>query len=70
MIYDIYCDFDIEKHKQTYINYLEVMILRDGTIVYAVPSHQMKAEQLCCEQLGITQKDFLLCVRPNTILIV
>ena len=57
MAYDIYCDFDIEKHKQKYINYLEVMILQDGKIVYAVPSHQMKAEQLCCGRLGTTTKE-------------
>ena len=30
--YNLYCPFDIEKHKQTYINYLEVVILADGTI--------------------------------------
>ncbi len=57
MAYDIYCDFDIEKHKQTYINYLEVMILRNGTIVYAIPSHMEKAKQLCCEQLHITLEE-------------
>ena len=43
MEFDIYCDFDIEKHKETYTNYLEVLILENGTIVYAIPSHQMKA---------------------------
>ena len=64
MAYDIYCDFDIEKHKQTYINYLEVLILEDGKVVYAIPSHQMKAESLCCEQLGITQKELsAMCPR-------
>lgn len=56
MAYDIYCDFDMEKHKQKYINYLEVLILEDGKIVYAIPSHQMKAEQLCCEKLGISKQ--------------
>lgn len=59
MPYDIYCDFDIEKHKQTYIDYLEVLILRDGTVVYAVPSHQAKAEQLCCEQLNVTHDELI-----------
>lgn len=56
MAYDIYCDFNIEKHKQTYISYLEVLILEDGRIVYAVPSHQMKAEEICCEKLGISRE--------------
>lgn len=64
MKYDIYCDFDIEKHKQTYIDYLEVLILENGKVVYAVPSHQTKAEQLCCEKLGVTHKELLkICPR-------
>lgn len=40
MHYDLYSDFDIEKHKQTYVNYLEVIITEDGVVHYAVPSHQ------------------------------
>lgn len=40
--YDLYSPFDIEKHKQTFINYLEVVILSNGEIQYAVPSHMEK----------------------------
>lgn len=40
--YDIYSKFDLQKHKQTYINYLEVIVLSDGSVEYAVPSHQEK----------------------------
>lgn len=32
--------FDIELHKQIFIDYLEVMIDTDGIVHYAVPSHQ------------------------------
>lgn len=32
--------FDIETHKQFFHGYLEVMVAPDGTIEYAVPSHQ------------------------------
>lgn len=32
--------FDIATHKQYFVDYLEVMIAPDGTIEYAVPSHQ------------------------------
>jgi rubrerythrin len=39
-MYDINSEFDIEKHKQTFLNYLEVMIDRRGKVHYAVPSHQ------------------------------
>ena len=38
--------FDIETHKATFTNYLEVVILEDGTIEYAVPSHQEKLKQI------------------------
>lgn len=54
--YDVYCEFNINKHKATYTNYLEVLIKEDGKVVYAVPSHQMKAEELACEKLGISKK--------------
>ena len=37
--YTIYSKFDLEKHKQTFINYFEAFILPDGTIEYAIPSH-------------------------------
>lgn len=32
--------FDIETHKDTFVHYLEVCIESDGTVHYAVPSHQ------------------------------
>lgn len=38
--YNLYCKFDIQKHKETYKNYLEVIIDEEGSIHYAVPSHQ------------------------------
>ena len=57
--YNLYCPFDIEKHKQTYINYLEVVILADGTIEYAVPSHQEKAISLACKKLHCDRDYFI-----------
>lgn len=38
--------FDIETHKKTFINYLEVVISPDGVIEYGVPSHNAKLEQI------------------------
>lgn len=49
--------FDVEVHKQTFINYLEVIIKEDGEIVYAVPSHQEKLIELSCEKLGISRDE-------------
>lgn len=34
--------FDIETHKKTFIDYLEVIIKPDGIVEYAVPSHMYK----------------------------
>lgn len=40
--YSIYSEFNLEKHMNTFINYLEVIMLPNGKIEYAVPSHQEK----------------------------
>lgn len=57
--YSIYCDFDIEQHKKKYGNYLEVLIEKDGRIVYAVPSHQEKAIELACQKLGVSRQELM-----------
>lgn len=36
----LHSPFDIEVHKATFVNYLEVCIDPEGTVHYAVPSHQ------------------------------
>ena len=38
--------FNVDVHKKTFINYLEVIIKPDGTIEYAVPSHMMKLTEI------------------------
>ena len=53
--YNLHSAFDIEKHKQNFINYLEVLIDEDGTIMYAVPSHQEKAAALACKRFNINR---------------
>lgn len=55
--YDVYCNFDLDKHKQKYVNYLEVMIEEDGTVRYAVPSHQEWAIGAACRKLGIDRDE-------------
>lgn len=42
----LYSPFDVNVHKETFINYLEVIIKSDGTIEYAVPSHMMKLTEI------------------------
>ena len=45
-VYDLYGEFDLEQHVAHYYHYLEVVILPDGTVEYAVPSHQEKLIQI------------------------
>lgn len=60
--YDYYSPFDLKKHKETYIDYLEVVILEDGTVEYAVPSHQLKLMAIAEKKLGKTREEILdLC---------
>ena len=55
--YSVYSEFDIEKHKETFVNYLEVLIQKDGHVMYAVPSHQELAIRLACENKGWTRDE-------------
>lgn len=57
--YSIYSEFDLEQHKEKYVNYLEVLIEEDGHIVYAVPSHQEKAVELACRKFGVSRRELL-----------
>lgn len=45
----LHSPFDVKTHKENFIDYLEVVILEDGTIEYAVPSHTAKLEGLIGE---------------------
>ena len=49
----LHSPFDIDTHKDIFINYLEVVILKDGTIQYAIPSHQEKLMKLACQALNL-----------------
>lgn len=51
--------FDIETHKRTFINYLEVIILEDGKIQYAIPSHQEKLITIACKKLNVTREELI-----------
>lgn len=62
--YGLHSEFDIEKHKATFVDYLEVVIDADGRIMYAVPSHQEKLIALACAKLHVT-RDQLKSMCPN-----
>ena len=54
--YNLFSAFDIEKHKATYINYLEVIIDPSGIVHYATPSHQEFLIKMACERANITRE--------------
>lgn len=54
-MYDLHSPFDLQKHMETYINYLEVVIFPDGHIEYAVPSHPEKLIKVCMDKLGVSR---------------
>lgn len=56
-IYGLHSPFDIEKHKKTFVNYLEVIVFPDGHIEYAVPSHQEKLTEIACTKLNKSRKE-------------
>lgn len=48
--------FDLETHKKTFINYLEVIIDFEGNVMYAVPSHQQAMIRIATEKLNVTEE--------------
>lgn len=57
--YGVNSEFDLEKHKATFINYLEVIVDVGGTVMYAVPSHQEKLIAIACRDLGVSRRELL-----------
>ena len=54
--------FDINTHKNNFINYLEVIILKDGTIKYAVPSHEQFLIQLYIDTYNVTREELITLI--------
>lgn len=63
--YDINSEFDIQRHKETFVHYLEVLIDADGKVMYAVPSHQEKAIRLACLAKGMTRRQLEATCPPE-----
>ena len=63
--YSVYSKFDADKHKETFYNYLEVLIDKDGQVMYAVPSHQELAIKLACKEKGWTRKELYDACPPE-----
>ena len=62
----LHLPFDIQLHKDTFDNYLEVIIYDDGKIEYAIPSHQERLIAICQKQLGVTRQQLSdMCPREQ-----
>lgn len=62
--YSVYSNFDIEKHKKAFTDYLEVIILPTGKVVYAVPSHVEKLIAIAMEKHKCNKKNIVdMCPR-------
>lgn len=53
--YGIHSKFDINKHAENFIDYLEIVIDPQGVAYYAVPSHRMFLENRAKELYGVKQ---------------
>ncbi len=53
----LHSPFSIQKHKEIFVNYLEIIILENGTIEYAVPSHQERLIKYACDKLNISRDE-------------
>lgn len=51
--------FSIQKHKETFINYLEVIIDANGNIYYAVPSHLQKLKHMYMARYNATEDQMM-----------
>lgn len=50
--------FDIKVHKANFVNYLEIVIDKDGVCHYAVPSHNGILEKMILKNKGIEFTDY------------
>lgn len=57
-MYDLHSEFDLDQHKQHFINYLEVIVEPNGHVCYAVPSHQRFLELYGARQRGMSVDEF------------
>lgn len=55
-MYGLHSKFDVQSHKQTFINYLEVCIDERGEIHYAIPSHQEWLINRACNNINVSRE--------------
>ena len=48
--------FSIDRHKKTFVDYLEAVIDVNGIVHYAIPSHEKILCKIICTKKGLTEK--------------
>jgi len=61
----LHSPFDIETHKNVFVNYLEVIIDQEGVVHYAVPSHQEWLINKAIVVLGLSSREELYDECPD-----
>lgn len=61
----LHSPFDIETHKNVFVNYLEVIIDKEGIVHYAVPSHQEWLINKAIVVLGLSSREELCDECPD-----
>ena len=51
--------FDINTHKETFIDYFEVIITSEGQVLYAIPSHLEKLLEIYMDMRGYTDRNIV-----------
>ena len=54
----LHSKFDVEVHSKNFINYCEVIVLPDGSVEYAVPSHERKVIEIFKREFDLSDEDF------------
>ena len=54
----LHSKFDVETHSKKFINYCEVIVLSDGSVEYAIPSHEWKAIEIFKREFKLSDEDF------------
>ncbi len=54
----LHSKFDVETHSKNFINYCEVIVLSDGSVEYAVPSHERKVIEIFKREFKLSDENF------------
>lgn len=61
----LHSPFDIETHKKTFINYLEIIIDSEGVCHYAIPSHNGALEKRVLDKYHIEYDEGDFCGKAS-----